>query len=181
MDKADKANAFNADQNNVQSINDLLKNLDPQVYTYIKRLVVEQGLNQTNAQYLNKLKVKFISASRMIAFTIPSNEYDPYGISFIDNLVFQCKLYILSQLSNVIMKLSRAAPVRKWTIDTGQTQMHANLIQKLKRELYNTRVTLDDLGSFKSIPKILSDFKDMFVLSKGGNKPVDVEVTSHGD
>ncbi len=182
LDKADKAKAFNMDdQQNAQSINDILKNLDPNVYTYIKRLIIEQGLNQTQSQYLHKLKIRFISASRMIAFTIPSNEYDPYGISFIDNLVFQCKLYILSQLSNVIMKLSRAAPVRKWTIDTGSTQMHANLIQKLKRELYNTRVTLDDLGSFKSIPKLLSDFKDMFVLAKGGNKPIDVEVTSHGD
>lgn len=40
--------------------------------------------------------------------------------------------------------------------------MQAGMIQKLKRELYNTRITLDDLSSFKSIPKILSDFKDKF-------------------
>ena len=59
--------------------------------------------------------------------------------------------------------------------------MQPGLIQKLKRELYNTRVTFDDLASFKSIPKILSDFKDMFILSKGGNKPIDVEIASHGD
>ncbi len=63
----------------------------------------------------------------------------------------------------------------------GQTQMQSGMIQKLKRELYNTRITLDDLSSFKSIPKILSDFKDMFILSKGGQKAIDVEIASHGD
>ena len=69
----------------------------------------------------------------------------------------------------------------KWTLDIGQTQIQAGMIQKLKRELYNTRITLDDLSSFKSIPKILSDFKDMFILSKGGQKAIDVEIASHGD
>ena len=59
--------------------------------------------------------------------------------------------------------------------------MQSGMIQKLKRELYNTRITLDDLSSFKSIPKILSDFKDMFILSKGGQKAIDVEIASHGD
>lgn len=65
--------------------------------------------------------------------------------------------------------------------DTGSTLMHTDLIQKLKRELYNSRVTLDDLSSFKSIPKIMSDYKDMFILSKAGQKFVDVDVKSFGD
>jgi hypothetical protein len=69
----------------------------------------------------------------------------------------------------------------KWTIDSGATQMQAGLIQKLKRELYNTRITLDDLSSFKNIPKLLSDFKDMFLISKNGQKSIDVEIASHGD
>lgn len=55
------------------------------------------------------------------------------------------------------------------------------MIQRLKRELYNTRVSLSDLSSFKSIPKILSDFKDMFILTKGGQAQVDVSVESLGD
>ena len=62
-----------------------------------------------------------------------------------------------------------------------ECKWHGNLIQKLRRELYNTRVTLDDLASFKSIPKILSDFKDMFILTKQGQRPIDVEVQSHGE
>lgn len=139
-----------------ESIDQLLSGLPADVHQYLKRLFVEQELASKSTFY-NRMKVRFVPTSDMIAFTGPSAEHDPYGQSFIDNLVFPCKLYILSQLSNIIIKLSRAAPVRKWTIDIGQTQMQAGMIQKLKRELYNTRITLDDLSSFKSIPKILSD------------------------
>jgi len=162
------------------NVDQLLSGLPTDVYKYLKRLFIEQGIAQKGTFY-NRIKVRFVPASNMLVFTTPSSEHDPYGQSFIDALVFPCKLYILSQLSNVIIKLSRAAPVRKWTLDVGQTQMQSGMIQKLKRELYNTRITLDDLSSFKSIPKILSDFKDMFILSKGGQKAIDVEIASHGD
>ncbi|MDX1701614.1 MAG: hypothetical protein R3250_13395, partial [Melioribacteraceae bacterium] len=156
-----------------------LKALGDDVYLFVKRLFIEQDINQKKK--FNKLRTRFIPENRMVDFNVPSNDYSPYGESVIDPLILPCKLYMLAQLSNVIIKLSRAAVVRKWVIDTGSTQMHAGLIQKLKRELYNTRVTLDDLSSFKSIPKILSDFKDMFIFSKQGQRALDVEVQSLGD
>jgi len=34
------------------------------------------------------------------------------------------------------------------------------LLQKLKRELHNNRVSVEDLSSFKSVSKIMSDSKD---------------------
>ncbi len=156
-----------------------LKALGDDVYLFVKRLFIEQDIG--NKKKFNKLRTRFIPENRMVDFSVPSNDYSPYGESIIDPLILPCKLYMLAQLSNVIIKLSRAAVVRKWVIDTGSTQMHAGLIQKLKRELYNTRVTLDDLSSFKSIPKILSDFKDMFIFSKQGQRALDVEVQSLGD
>jgi len=154
LTKSQKAGKIESSTN----IDQLLSGLPAEVQKYMKRLFIEQGLAQKGTFY-NRLKVRFVPSSNMLAFTTPSAEFDPYGQSFIDSLVFPCKLYILSQLSNVIIKLSRAAPVRKWTLDVGQTQMQAGQIQKLKRELYNTRITLDDLSSFKSIPKILSDYQ----------------------
>lgn len=54
-------------------------------------------------------------------------------------------------------------------------------MNKLKRELRNQRITVDDIVSFKSIPKIMSDFKDMILLTKKGTKFVDVDVQSMGD
>jgi len=160
----------------------IIKNLDPDVYDFLKRMVIEQGLDdKSKNKKFHKLNVKFISSKNMINFQIPSSDKFPYGESIVEPLVFPGKLYILSQLSNVITKLSRAALVRKWTIDTGSTRMQTGQIQKLKRELYNTRVSVEDLSSFKSIPKILSDYKDMYLLAQNGQKFLDVEVQSLGD
>lgn len=102
-----------------QNIDQLLSGLPPDVMQYLKRLFVEQGLASKGTFY-NRMRVRFVPTSDMIAFTTPSAEHDPYGQSFIDALIFPCKLYILSQLSNIIIKLSRAAPVRKWTLDVGR-------------------------------------------------------------
>jgi len=176
----EKSKKSHANNKSINSIDDLLSDLPKEVFQQVKRLFIEQDIGHRNTTF-NRLKVRFVSSLDMISFSTVSSQYDPYGQSFIDSLIFPCKLYILSQLSNVIIKLSRAAPVRKWTIDVGQTQMQSGMIQKLKRELYNTRTTVEDLNSFKSIPKILSDFKDMFLISKGGQKAIDLEVTSNGD
>ncbi len=162
-----------------KKVDSVLRSLGEDVYIFIKRLFIEQNIG--NKDKFNRIKTRFIPINRMVSFTVPSNDYFPYGESIIDPLILPCKLYMLAQLSNVIIKLSRAAVVRKWVIDTGSTQMHSGMIQKLKRELYNTRVSLDDLSSFKSIPKILSDFKDMFIFSKQGQRPLDVEIQNLGD
>lgn len=172
-----------ASQTGIESsdIDSVIRNKDIDLYNFIKRLMIEQDSLYRKDSRISKLRVRFIPSSHMVSFTRPSTEYAPYGESVIDPLAFPCKLYILAQLSNVITKLSRAALIRTWNIDVGSLQMHSGLIQKLRRELYNTRVTLDDLGSFKSIPKILSDFKDMFIFSRAGQRALDVDVRSYGD
>jgi hypothetical protein len=182
----EKAKKENQDQNkNNQmfknlSVDDLVKNFNEDVYYFVKRIFIEQGIdNKINK--INPIKVRFISPTKMVSFSSPSNEHYPYGESVVENLILPCKLFMLSQLSNSITKLSRASLIRKWKVDVGGTQMQRPLIEKLKRELYNTRVTLNDLSSLKNIPKILSDFKDMFILTKQGQTPVDVEIESHGD
>ena len=77
--------------------------------------------------------------------------------SIVDALVYPAKLYLLTQLANVVMKLSRSSTTRKWTIEAGSKQQHGSLLQKLVTELRNQRVTVNDLISMKSIPRILSD------------------------
>lgn len=66
-------------------------------------------------------------------------------------------------------------------METGPREHHTNLMQKLKRELRNQRITVDDIVSFKSMPKILSDFKDMILITKKGQRFVDVDVQALGD
>jgi len=48
----------------------------------------------------------------------------------------------------------------------------------LIRELRNQKVTVDDILSFKSIPKVLSDFKDMILLSKKGQRMIILKCAS---
>lgn len=177
-DSAKKSHG-SAFQNVGESLDDIVQSFDQDVYNFIKRIVIEQGLD--NNKKFRPIKVRFISPGRMVQFTNPSTTYAPYGESVVENLILPSKLYLLSQLANSISKLSRASLIRKWTVDVGSTQMHSQLIQKLQRELYNTRITLNDLQSFKNIPKILSDYKDMFVFTKQGQTPLDVSVESHGD
>jgi hypothetical protein len=113
----------------------------------------------------------------MVHFNNPdASNYVPFSSSIVDPLLLPGKLFMLTQLSNIITKLSRASIIRKWTIDTGPSRMSRQNINKLKREIYNTRVTLNDLGSFKTISKILSDFRDMFVISQNGRTPIDMSI-----
>ncbi len=51
-------------------------------------------------------------------------------------------------------------------VDVGATQGQSRYIQQLKRDMYNQRVTIDNVLSFKSMPKILSDFKGKILNKK---------------
>jgi len=153
------------------------KSLGDDVFYMVKKLLNEVKFEDS----FKKLSVRFISEDRMIRITHNPIEYAPYGTSVLDALVYPGKLYLLNQLTNTVSKLSRAALIRKWTIETGPREYHSNQIQKLKRELKNQRVTVDDIMSFKSVPKVLSDFKDVIIVSKKGQKFVDFELQSMHD
>ena len=162
----------------------LVDSLDDSSIELIKRFFIEQDLDSKykNKYNYNKLKVRFIPTDHMVHFRTKSSvEYHPFSQSIIDPLVFIGKLYMLTQLSNAISKLSRSALIRKWTIDPGTSRMTGQMINRLKRELYNTRITVNDLGSFKNMSNILSDFKDMFIVQQNGQTPVNVDIQQMGD
>lgn len=152
-----------------------------ELFYIIKKMFIEVSPTNNQASPLTRLKMRFIPRERMVPFILNPVEYAPHGTSVIDSLIYPGKLYLLTQLTNVVTKLSRAAIFRKWTIETGARDQHTNLIQKLKRELRNQRISVDELVSMKSIPKILSDFKDLVLLSKKGQRFVDVDIQSLGD
>lgn len=164
---------------NRQYEQELSSKLGDDLFYIVKKLYLDS--DPQSDQTLTKIKIRFIPADRMVHLCLNPNEYTPYGTSVIDSLIYPGKLYLLSQLTNMVTKLSRSALIRKWIIETGPREQHTNLMQQLKRELRNQRITVDDIVSFKSLPKILSDFKDMILLSKKGVKYVDVDVQSLGD
>lgn len=179
-------NILNKNKNFKQSsdkntINNVLNSLDPNVYKFIKRIIIEQDLDK-NTVSANRVRVRFIPPKNMVHFNNPdASNYAPFASSVVDPLLLPGKLFMLTQMSNIITKLSRASIIRKWTIDTGPSRMSKQNINKLKREIFNTRVTLNDLGSFKTISKILSDFRDMFVISQNGRTPIDMSIENTGD
>lgn len=169
-------------KNSDKSIDQVVKSLHPDVLNMIKKLIIETYKDDTSKiTSINRIKARFISVDRMFDFTANQGEYYPYGTSIIDPLVLQAKLYMLSQMSNMIMKLSRAAPIRNWIIDVGPLQNQVKYVEQIKRELYNQKVTLSDIMSFKSMPKLLSDFKDMFTFRKNGASHLDMDIKSLGD
>ena len=156
----------------------ILNELGEDLFLLVKQLFIEVN---DKSRMIKKLNVRFIPKDRMTHICHNPIEYEPYGTSVMDSLVYPAKLYMLTQLSNVVNKLSRASMIRKWVVETGPREHHSGLVQKLKRELRNQRVSVDDIMSFKSVPNMLSDFKDVVLLSKKGQRFVDMELQQMGD
>lgn len=181
IEKESSESGKNQHEINKQYEEMLHNKLGDDLFYMIKKLFVETNPNSASTNKMRKLSVRFISKDRMVRMCNNPIEFQPYGTSVLDALVYPGKLYLLTQLTNVVSKLSRAALIRKWTIETGPREHHSGLIQKLKRELRNQRVSVDDLVSFKSVPRILSDFKDIILLSKKGQRFVDVDLQNMHD
>ena len=160
------------DDEKIKIILQALYKYDKEVYYIIRDIFVHEKLS--------KIRVRFVPADKMVNFILDTENW-PYGQSVIESLLFYSKLYLLTLLSNVITKLSRASVIRKWILDVGVTQQHGNLVQKLRRELTNKIITVDSIGSLQAIPRILTDYKDLITLQKNGKAFVDFTVQQAGD
>ena len=165
------SNKKNSKEINAEFEKTLMAKIGDDLFYMVKRLYNE---SDQEANTKSKLAIRFMPPDNIIHLCLNPIEFAPYGTSIIDPLIYPAKLYLLTQLTNMVTKLSRASLIRKWTIESGPREHGTNLLQKLKREIRNQRITVDDIVSFKSIPKILSDFKDMMILTKKGVKFVDV-------
>jgi len=151
--------------------------LNDSVYYALKRLIIT---SDKSALFQDKLKVRFISPENMFHFKNPNGDFYPFGLSIIDPLIFPGKLYLLGQLSNAVNKLSRASVLRKWSIETGGREDTNKLVQNLKRDVRNNRITVEDVASSKNISNILSDYRDMITFKKRGTPMLDVDTLQMG-
>lgn len=159
--------------------NELKTKLKNDLFYVVKRLAIS---SKTNSLFKNKLKIRFIPVQDMFHFSNPgTGSFVPYGDSVIDQLIFPGKLYLLTQLANAVTRLSRSSIMRKWTIETGARDDVNSLLQKLKKNLKNQRVTGEDIATSKNLPNILSDFKDMVAFKKKGQTFVDLDILNSGD
>ena len=152
--------------------------LDEDLYYSLKRILLS---SYENTLFRKKLNIRYIKADDMLWFRTPGSDFYPFGQSIIDPLVFPGKLYLFTNLANTVYKLSKASQIRKWIIETGSKQDHSALLQKLKRNFRNMRITASDLTNTKDLPNLLSDFRDMVVFSKHGQRFIDMELQQMGD
>ena len=93
--------------------NAIHKNMGDDLFYLVKKLYIESDPQQNDS--LTKIQIRFIPTDRMISMVRNPIEYSPYGTSIIDALIYPGKLYLLTQLTNIVTKLSRSALIRKWT------------------------------------------------------------------
>jgi hypothetical protein len=153
-------------------------NLDKEIFYSLKRMLVE---SKSISLFHKKLSVRFIPVNNMFKFSINSDQNFPFGESILSNLVYPAKLYLLTQLSNVINKLSRSSIIRKWTVDLGSRENDAEFVNRLKQQLRSNKITASDLTTNKDTTRILSDYRDLLTFTKRGQPYVNVETLPLGD
>jgi len=123
-----------------------------------------------------KLKFRFMQANKLVNFHTSIDKYKPYGTSIFDPIVLHVKMYTIAMMSSVISRLSRAAVVRKWNIEVGTKRNYPEIIEKVKKDLKTKSISYDDLGSIRSISQVLTDYRDIAVVSQNGQRFVDMEI-----
>ena len=129
----------------------------------------------------SRLKFRFLSPESIVNFGCNVDKFAPYATSVFDPLVGPVKLYTLALMSSVVSRLSRAAVMRKWTIETGGKRNHKEIIDKTKNELKSKAISYDKINTIQNISEIVTDFKDMATISINGQKYIDMEVLPMND
>ncbi len=124
----------------------------------------------------SKLKFRFLTPESMVNFSSTVDKFAPYGTSVFDPIVGPVKLYSLALMSSVVSRLSRAAVMRKWTIETGGKRNHKEIVEKTKQELKAKSISYDKINTLQNISEIVTDFRDLASISINGQKYIDMEI-----
>jgi len=124
----------------------------------------------------SKLKFRFLQSDKLINFHTGIDKFKPYGTSIFDPIVMPVKMYTIAMMSSVISRLSRASVVRKWNIEVGTKRNYPELVEKVKKDLQTKSISYDNLNSIRSISQVMTDFRDIAVVSQNGQRFIDMEV-----
>lgn len=124
----------------------------------------------------SKLKFRFLQSDKLINFHTSIDKYRPYGTSIFDPIVMPVKMYTIAMMSSVISRLSRASVVRKWNIEVGTKRNYPELVEKVKKDLSTKSISYENLNSIRSISQVMTDFRDIAVVSQNGQRFIDMEL-----
>jgi len=128
-----------------------------------------------------QLKFRFIPTNKLINFSTNIDKFGPYGTSIFDPIIQPVKMYTLALMSSIVSRLSRASVVRKWTIEAGNKKNHAEMVEKVKKDISNKSISFDSLSNIKNISKVITDFRDIATIQVNGQRFIDMEVMPMGD
>ncbi len=129
----------------------------------------------------SQLKFRFVAPNKMVNFSTNIDKFGPYGTSIFDPIIQPVKMYTLALMSSIVSRLSRASVVRKWTIEAGNKKNHAEIIEKVKKDINNKSITFDSLSNIKNIAQNITDFRDIATIQVNGQRFIDMEVMPMGD
>jgi len=124
----------------------------------------------------SKLKFRFLQADKLINFHTTIDKYRPYGTSIFDPIVLPVKMYTIAMMSSVISRLSRASVVRKWNIEVGTKRNYPEIIEKVKKDLRTKSISYENLNSIRNISQVMTDFRDIAIVSQNGQRFIDMEI-----
>ena len=128
-------------------------------------------------KYKSKLKFRFLTPDSIINFSGQvNNKFAPYGTSIFDKMVQPVKLYTLALMSSIVSRLSRAAVVRKWTIEAGDKRNHEEIVAKTTSDLKSKAITFDKINQMKNTAEIITDYRDMATITINQQRYIDMEI-----
>ena len=91
-------------------------------------------------------------------------------------MVQPVKLYTLALMSSIVSRLSRAAVVRKWTIEAGDKRNHEEIVAKTTSDLKSKAITFDKINQMKNTAEIITDYRDMATITINQQRYIDMEI-----
>jgi hypothetical protein len=156
---------------------ELFKKLEPEIFYMIKKMLY----NIETKEKFTKLNIRFILPTDMIHYSINESDNYPFGGSIIEPLVYVGKLYMLTQMINLVTKFSRSSLIRTWKVETGARKDQNKMLQNLISSMRSSKLTADSILSGNGINSIPTDFRDMVTFTENGKEKVSMTVSQHGD
>lgn len=97
-----------------------------------------------------RVRIVFLGPDEVFHFRAEEDE-DGYGISKLEKVLFTCKLYIATLITNLMMKLSRSSDHRAFYVDTGLSNDVEGTIQSFIRDIKTKEIRLSDLKTVDTI------------------------------
>jgi hypothetical protein len=95
------------------------------------------------------------------------DEYDPYGTSIFDNVIFDSSLLISDKITSSIERLTKSIERRIVNFETEDRNSTA-MIQILKEKFRKKKALFDGRTSFDNIPSLISPFEEYYIPTRDG-------------